>query len=236
MSLVIHPYQKKSGPQNMSTDWWLFQNLQSNDLIFRHYGWHKNEISFGYGQNWNWVKEQDIPDSNLLTRRPTGGGIVHHGKDWTYTLIIPSNHLSFRKAALDHYEEIHFSLGKALYQQGIKTTLMPCPSKEEKRKGIPGDCFLEPVGKDLMHENGLSKIAGAAMKRTKRGILIQGTVDLTNYQLNLNQFFDSFVKEIENLFSEERQTREWPQQLLAELNQIITQFSSQKWREQRKFN
>ena len=32
----------------------------------------KKEVSFGYGQDWNWVKSQNALDSNLLTRRPTG--------------------------------------------------------------------------------------------------------------------------------------------------------------------
>ena len=45
--------------------------------------------------------------------------------------------------------------------------LQPCPCK---LNGIPGDCFEEPVGKDLMTENGKVKLAGAAMKKSKKAV------------------------------------------------------------------
>ena len=89
MPLLFYPYRNECGPENMATDLWLFEESNSCDPIFRHYGWKKEEITFGYGQNWNWVKNQKIINSMKLTRRPTGGGIVKHGCDWTYMLILP---------------------------------------------------------------------------------------------------------------------------------------------------
>ena len=68
------------------------------------------------------------------------------------------------------------------------------PRKKRKRKGIPGNCFLEPVGMDLMNESGLSKIAGAAMKRTKRGILIQGTINLESLVVDKRLFLVTWLK------------------------------------------
>ena len=235
MPLSILPYEKENGPINMATDFWLFQKYESTNLIFRHYGWEKKEVSFGYGQDWNWVKSQNALDYNLLTRRPTGGGIVHHGNDWTYSLIIPSNHIFYSSPALDHYKEIHFALGRVFEKQGVFTSLMPCPQKNEKRKGIPGNCFLEPVGMDLMNESGLSKIAGAAMKRTKRGILIQGTINLESLVVDKRLFFSNLVKEFENIFSEESRNDRWPEQLHYERNILADSFSSIQWREKRRF-
>ena len=81
MALLIYPYLNESGSENMATDLWLFQETNSKDPIFRHYGWMQEEITFGYGQDWNWVKSQKIVNSMKLTRRPTGGGIVKHGCD-----------------------------------------------------------------------------------------------------------------------------------------------------------
>ena len=80
MSLLIYPDLKESGPENMATDFWLFNKVSSHEPIFRHYGWLDEEITFGYGQDWNWVKEQCVVKNKKATRWPTGGGIVNHGK------------------------------------------------------------------------------------------------------------------------------------------------------------
>ena len=235
MPLLVYPYQIAHGAINMATDFWLFQQKDLIDPVFRHYGWIKNEITFGYGQNWNWVKKQNQVKGLQITRRPTGGGIVQHGRDWTYTLILPHKHASSRVPALDFYEAIHLSIGNALLAQKFHTTLMPCPVQKEKQKGIPGDCFLEPVGKDLMNKSGSKKIAGAAMKRTKKGILIQGTIDISMFsKLDLDRFYKFFVKEIENLLFEKTQIERWPVEFDHEHKFYVKQFASSAWLENRK--
>jgi len=235
MPLLVYPYQIAHGAINMATDFWLFQQKDLIDPVFRHYGWIKNEITFGYGQNWNWVKKQNQVKGLQITRRPTGGGIVQHGRDWTYTLILPHKHASSRVPALDFYEAIHLSIGNALLAQKFPTTLMPCPVQKEKQKGIPGDCFLEPVGKDLMNKSGSKKIAGAAMKRTKKGILIQGTINISMFSnLDLDRFYKFFVKEIENLLFEKTQIERWPVEFDHEHKFYVKQFASSAWLENRK--
>ena len=235
MPLLVYPYQIAHGAINMATDFWLFQQKDLIDPVFRHYGWNKNEITFGYGQNWNWVKKQNQVKGLQITRRPTGGGIVQHGRDWTYTLILPHKHASSRVPALDFYEAIHLSIGNALLAQKFPTTLMPCPVQKEKQKGIPGDCFLEPVGKDLMNKSGSKKIAGAAMKRTKKGILIQGTINISMFSnLDLDRFYKFFVKEIENLLFEKTQIERWPVEFDHEHKFYVKQFASSAWLENRK--
>ena len=235
MPLLLYPYQRSYGAINMATDFWLFQQKDLIDPVFRHYGWIENEITFGYGQSWNWVKKQSQVKDFKITRRPTGGGIVQHGQDWTYTLILPHGHPSSRFPALDFYEALHLSIGNALLVQKIPTTLMPCPAQNEKQKGIPGDCFMEPVGKDLMNKGGSKKIAGAAMKRTKKGILIQGTINISMFSnLDLDRFYKIFVKEIENLLFEKTQIERWPVEFDHEHKFYVKQFASSAWLENRK--
>lgn len=235
MPLLFYPYRNESGPENMATDLWLFEEFNSCDPIFRHYGWKKEEITFGYGQNWNWVKNQKIVNAMKLTRRPTGGGIVKHGCDWTYMLILPQGHSSFSIPALDLYEKVHFLIGEALNIQGYATSLMPCPSKGSQAKGIPGNCFLEPVGRDLMSEDGSSKLAGAAMKRTRKGILIQGTLDLSGFpNLDMKAFIGSFLDQLQNLISEKTKVVQWPKNLEAIRISYVEKFKSLSWLEKRK--
>jgi lipoate-protein ligase A len=41
---------------------------------------------------------------------------------------------------------------------------------------IPSHCFATPAANDVLHPGG-KKIAGAAMKRSRQGLLIQGSID-----------------------------------------------------------
>ena len=153
MSLNLLPKRIESGPENMASDWWIFMESGKLGLpVFRHYGWSGPAISFGYGQDWNWVCKEAGGSSAGMVRRPTGGGIVRHGRDWTYSLALPKAHPSSSVPALELYESIHLAMARALEEQGLPSSLMPCP--QSKRRGIPGDCFSEPVARDLMNEDG----------------------------------------------------------------------------------
>ena len=93
--MQIYPKSKESGVQNMATDWWLFETADKPS--FRHYKWTSSETSFGYGQDWKWVEEVTSLSVSELIRRPTGGGIVRHGQDWTIASFYQENinHLKF---------------------------------------------------------------------------------------------------------------------------------------------
>jgi len=217
----------------MASDWWLFlEHGKSGFPAFRHYDWSGPEISFGYGQDWEWVRKRVEDSMFQLVRRPTGGGIVKHGNDWTYGLILPKGHASSSIPALELYESIHQAMARALNEQGLSATLKPCP--QSRQKGIPGDCFLEPVARDLMSEDGSAKIAGAAMKRTRAGVLVQGTLDLTCLQLfSREKFYASFVDGLSEIVCEEPHAIDWPDDFEKERQPFVRQFSSLSWLRER---
>ena len=216
---------------NMATDWWLFENAKVPS--FRHYQWKQVETSFGYGQDWQWVaKQTNIPVHDLI-RRPTGGGIVRHGYDWTYCLVLPKSHQSFSIPPRTLYKELHNSIGKGLESQGVQTVLQPCG--ENKKAAIPGDCFLEPVSWDLMDSEACKKIAGAAMKRTRNGVLVQGTVDLRQkWSINKELFLEDIIKEVAHLLDESPEIREWPKELSSLREGFVSVFSSIEWKRERR--
>ena len=217
----------------MASDWWLF--LEHGKLgfpAFRHYDWSSPEISFGYGQDWEWIRKNVGDSSDKMVRRPTGGGIVRHGKDWTYSLILPKGHASSTIPALDLYERIHQAMARALEEQGLPASLKPCP--QSRQRGIPGDCFLEPVAKDLMSEDGTEKIAGAAMKRTKSGVLVQGTMDLTRFPpFSREEFYSSFVEGLSEIVGESSSLIDWPDEFEKGRQPFVRQFSSLPWLRER---
>jgi lipoate-protein ligase A len=135
--------------------------------VLRFYGWTPAAASFGFFQ-----RIADIERATHLrplVRRPTGGGLVPHDADWTYSVVIPPNHFWYGLRAPESYERIHQWIQRAFTALGVATELAPCCRKE-----IPGQCFAGYEKSDLLRLG--RKIAGAAQRRTKTGLLIQGSV------------------------------------------------------------
>ena len=135
--------------------------------VLRFYGWTKPAASFGYFQKYAEV-ERATPLRPLL-RRPTGGGLVPHDVDWTYSLVFPAGHEWHLLKAAASYRRVHEWLQNAFTGLKIHTELAAgrCPS------GL-GQCFAGYERFDLLC--GGRKIAGAAQRRTRDGLLIQGSV------------------------------------------------------------
>src|SRR5207248_11592242 len=55
--------------------------------VLRFYSWSEPAASFGYFQRYAEVLQ--LTSLRPLVRRPTGGGLVTHDADWTYSLIFP---------------------------------------------------------------------------------------------------------------------------------------------------
>lgn len=181
MPLLILPNAYGDAVTNMAVDASLLSKLPAGIAVFRHYGWMEPAITFGYTQKWSEVEALFEGDLRLC-RRLTGGGIVDHRNDWTYALAIQASLSAAHSQANHLYLQIHKSLASALLEQEIQTQLAPCQRDcSQAASTTPqrvSQCFVQPAANDVLSADG-NKIAGAAMKRTREGILIQGSVDRT---------------------------------------------------------
>ena len=139
--------------------------------VLRFYGWTTPAASFGYFQKYSGVERATL--LRPLVRRPTGGGIVPHNADWTYSFAVPPGHEWHRLAAIDSYRRIHEWIRDAFAKLKIQATLAP-DKKSAGGEDIPGECFTGHEKFDLLWQG--KKIAGAAQRRNKLGLLIQGSV------------------------------------------------------------
>jgi lipoyl(octanoyl) transferase len=135
--------------------------------VLRFYGWTQAAASFGYFQHFSEV-EHWTPLRPLI-RRPTGGGIVPHDADWTYSLAFPAGHPWYELKAKDSYHRVHAWVQAAFARLGVGVELAPAGLKS-----AAGRCFVGHEASDLMWHG--RKIAGAAQRRTRQGLLIQGSV------------------------------------------------------------
>ena len=198
-------YLLDSGPCppafNMALDEALLEAVGRLDRpVLRFYGWTEPAATFGYFQ-----KYEDVERATLLRpliRRPTGGGIVPHDADWTYSLVFPPGHEWHLLKAEESYRRVHEWIRLAFEKSDISTSLAAsckknatvCSSRREEApssstvRGMPSaessqslltpaptaQCFVGHVKFDLLWQG--KKIAGAAQRRNKMGLLIQGSV------------------------------------------------------------
>ena len=135
--------------------------------VLRFYGWTEPAATFGYFQTI--AEVESATQLRPLIRRPTGGGIVPHDADWTYSAAFPPGHDWHSLKAQESYRRIHDWLRLAFAELKVETELAPCC-----KKTLPGQCFAGYEKYDLLWRG--KKIAGAAQRRNKLGLLIQGSV------------------------------------------------------------
>lgn len=234
MGLKHFSFRKEKGAENMATDMWLLEKTEQwNCMTFRRYGWAVPQLSFGYGQKASWVEKETGQNLSQIIRRPTGGGIVRHGNDLTYCMTLPRGSIGEQMAPIEFYGLLHKRWGEALDEQNISSALMPCP--EKSKAGIPGDCFKEPVGRDLMDQSGQKKLGGAAMKRTRKGVLIQGTLELSDWpNMDHGIIEKKFITLIAADLEESISPADWPDALAEERLSWLTIYESIHWKKDRK--
>lgn len=181
---IIHD-SAASGPENMRRD----QNLLDNHdgkIILRFYDWFGSWASYGYFQNELQVRTQLQDPSLSLVRRPTGGGIVDHRHDLTYSLILPRKHPLCQRPRKDCYCTIHQAL----------QTAFPFPTSLAAKTTKGAACFQAPAAGDILDASG-KKIAGAAQRRTRTGLLHQGSIQALSGQKDLKT---TLTQALQNLF------------------------------------
>ncbi len=154
-----------SAALNMAIDEVLLRTAR--EPLLRVYRWERPAVSFGYFGKWAEIAPA-WPDRDLV-RRWTGGGMVEHGEDVTYTLIVPREHPFFTVSAVDSYCAIHEVLAAWLGKSHPELQLADASAAR-----ISSACFDNASQHDVLAAG--RKIAGAAQRRTRAGLLHQGSI------------------------------------------------------------
>ncbi|HSP45408.1 MAG TPA: hypothetical protein VLO30_05400 [Chthoniobacterales bacterium] len=165
---ALHVYddrEPKSAALNMAIDEALL--VDTDAPILRFYLWRQPSLSFGYFGLYADVASQAA--EREIVRRWTGGGIVAHGDDLTYSMIIPKAHSFFARSSVEIYAAVHDAIRGALEVNQIAAAL-----QDQAAPKVSENCFANPVRADVV-SNG-RKIAGAAHRRSRSGLLHQGSI------------------------------------------------------------
>ena len=158
----------RAPPENMAVDEALLESvLKWKQPVLRFYSWSEPAATFGYFQKYKDVER--MTTLRPLIRRPTGGGLVLHDRDWTYSMVFPPSADWYQLKAVESYRAVHAWIKEAFGRVGFASELAPQRAVEQI-----GQCFVGAEQFDVVMEG--RKIAGAAQRRTKAGLLIQGSV------------------------------------------------------------
>lgn len=250
MKLHVLPVRTGAAAENMALDFLLLQRYpEAAAPRFRHYEWRQPAFTFGFSQKIEFVRG-NLPKGGRvdLCRRPTGGGIVDHRNDWTYTLVLPRGHALYDERAAQSYRIVHECLTKALVELGqpaaVKTECEPCEAEPAQSAGsnlrgaqvppLEGVCFQRAELYDVVNSVTGFKIAGAAQKRNKHGLLFQGSIEKGAVgPLDWDDFSARFTGALAQALRAEAQETPWPELNESEVEGLIEQYSSPEWVEYR---
>ena len=168
LSWLLWQSGSRPAAANMAVDEALLQAApQLGRPVLRFYSWQERAATFGYFQKFRDIER--MTTLRPLIRRPTGGGLVPHDADWTYSLVFPPSHPWYRLPAVQSYHRVHEWIRGAFLHAGLSAEL-----SSERRKEHSEQCFAGPEQFDLLWQN--QKIAGAAQRRSRHGLLIQGSM------------------------------------------------------------
>lgn len=163
---LLLPERAFDAPMQMALDEVLLRTVVQPTL--RIYRWTASCVTFGYFQK---IAEVRAAHRNLvLVRRRTGGGIVEHGDDLTFSLIIPGVCDAASLSPVMFYKKLHQALADFLTHCGKKGIHL---AREEELLAGPS-CFSAPARDDLLCEG--KKILGGAQCRSGGNLLYQGSL------------------------------------------------------------
>jgi len=164
------------GSWNMAVDDFLFQSLGEEPQTYvRFYAWKKPTVSLGYSQKIFKVLDIEYCQKNGIdiVRRITGGKLVLHYKEVTYS-ICSSDKEIFTSTLDDSYRIISEALMCGLGKMGLKPCLADAAPSSYVRGNLP--CFSYPARNEVEIDG--KKIIGSAQKREGSKFIQHGSIPL----------------------------------------------------------
>lgn len=205
---------------------------RQDGATLRFYNWTPGPaVTFGYAQFVSEVR-QTLQAQNFTgsyVRRPTGGGVVFHGEDLTFSLV-------FQSAArpVEIYQQLHGFILAALTQTGVAAralnTVLPASAYAPSVNHQASACFIRPVANDLLTPDG-QKMLGGAIRRFGTTVLYQGSLQRASARTN-PLFKRAVIEGVRQFLAADlRPAFCAPEDLRAARNLARTQYHTPAWAE-----
>lgn len=169
----------QSAQEIMDFDGDLLKQISNQSSPILHlYEWEKPSLTYGYFINpEQFLNLKALERNNIQTaRRPTGGGVIFHLTDFAFSIIIPAFHSQFSENTLENYRFVNKQVANSLSSLLIDRSIHFYSDCNSNQKKIPF-CMAKPTQYDLIINE--KKMGGAAQRKTKLGLLHQGSISLS---------------------------------------------------------
>lgn len=168
---LIHTWEGEPGA-NMALDEALLE-VGPPEPTLRFYSWKPAALSLGYFQ-----RARDVPaaaEAEVVVRRLTGGGAIHHDRELTFSIVAPESAAPYRGEVRASYVRVHAWIARALADFGVHAALREDRQLASDRAGT-GMCFHDSTPLDLAW--GGAKGVGTAQRRKGGRVLHHGSIKL----------------------------------------------------------
>ncbi len=169
--------QNLSSSINSNIDKALFKSFKNDSIpVLRLYSW-EDCVTLGAGQKLDDYEKLQNSYKNNISKRLTGGGVLFHGHDISYTILVNPNMIENKDVKETYFLICQFLL-KFYEDLGLKADF----AKDNKDIVLSKSPFCQ-VGfeaYDIIINN--RKIGGNAQKRAKNCILQHGSIPLYTKQ------------------------------------------------------
>ncbi|MBU2530248.1 MAG: hypothetical protein KKD35_04325 [Elusimicrobia bacterium] len=214
--------------EQMATDEIMCDTIPEK-FILRFYNWKEPGITFGYSQRHIFVADavqQENKENFLITRRPTGGGIVYHETDLTFSFIFHYPGEFFKP--VETYKKIHNAINSEYALAGKDLNILEQKESNYDINNPIMDCFQKPVNMDILCEG--KKALGGALRKFGDYMLYQASLQLDevreNASFHKNIIAKAFSKEF-NISWVDEKLSETHLQALEKL--VQTKYSTDDW-------
>ena len=176
------PHGVRSASLNMAIDETLMTSLENSDddpAVLRFYSWSHPAITAGYFQDIRKLASKFGARQKVsqVVRRLTGGGMVLHGKDLTFSLLLrisdPLISGDVKASYLKINEALMAGLGGLFKGLDYADCRTAAPSGRGEAERV---CFEKPSCYDVMNSG--KKVVGASQRRRNGVLLHQSAIFL----------------------------------------------------------
>ena len=196
------------------------------EFCLRFFRWRGNGATFGYAQRIAEV-ERALPAelARACTRRPTGGGVVPHVDDLTFSCV-------FSAAGELRPTEIYRRLHGAILA-GLRGAVAGARLAESGGRGAPrgpsgaSQCFAEPVPLDILVAD--RKILGGAIRRYGETVLYQGSLQLPGARERAAELETAIAEALAAAWKLRWTSRDVPETVRAAARELEAKYRSSDW-------
>lgn len=238
MNAVLLESPDLDAPAQMALDESVLDGAEPDTCYLRFFRWRRTSgdwpVTFGVSMAYDEVEtaaaERGAPAASPRVRRATGGGIVYHDADLTFSFVFPWSRLTSPGVV---YKNLHLAAHVGLKARGFETRLWAPPSAREELPGLRAECFSGPEPKDLVLIDG-GKVLGGALRRRGETGLYQGSLRPEPFRAEPGALRAALVEGIGLQWKLLFEPAEIPAEALAAAERLRqTKYATDRWNKRR---